>query len=81
MLENTKNESFTPSAPCYLDKAALARAFCVSPRTVCRWIDAGVPALDLAAASGSSRRILRFSVPAVAAWLSDCAARKSLNLQ
>lgn len=69
-----------PAAAYYLDKNALARAFCVSPRTVCRWIDAGVPALDLAAATGSKHRILRFSVPEVRAWLDDCAARKSLKL-
>lgn len=80
---NTINET-DAAAPAehWLSKSSLARAFDVSQRTVCRWIDAGAPALDIAPASGGKRgkRVLRFRVSEVRVWLADCAARQSLNL-
>lgn len=67
--------------PAYVDAKGLAHAFSVSARTVARWIETGVPAIDISAVNGASRRRkLRFHIPAVAAWIEDCAARKSLSL-
>lgn len=60
----------------YIDRKELARVLTASPRTVARWIANGAPAIDLSAGTGSKRRALRFSVPAVLEWLD---ARKQEN--
>lgn len=78
MKQNTIEAGTHP--PAYTDRKGLARELCVSARTVSRWIDDGVPALEISGGTGT-RRILRFAVPAVAAWLQERAERKSLNLR
>lgn len=55
----------------YIDKNALARAFGVSPRTVCRWVADGMPALRLPTrlAKNPNAGTLRFRLADVERWI------------
>lgn len=54
--------------PVLLDTKGLSQALSVSRRTIARWVENGVPVVDIS--RGTKRRSLRFDVPAVLEWLS-----------
>lgn len=69
-MEKEKRKQTTPPNKTFVPIAEIARVFGVSKRTVRRWEENGMPALDLSGA-GAKRRSLRFSVEDVMQWIKN----------
>lgn len=67
MKKEKQKQTMTPNKT-FVPIAEIARVFGVSKRTVRRWEENGMPALDLSGA-GAKRRSLRFSVEDVMQWI------------